>query len=184
MPLPSLVFFTFAVGALAALAGRVELRVSPRPAFVTQTHLAFVLFASLVVVPISAYFYIFHGDWFLLYTIDVATIPSAVALVAFVLEVAFGSAGFLFAASLIRSGKDPFAGVLVLLGLVLAAGPIVWWRDRLAVVGSAAEFQGQFGLTDFAPGPVLQAAIVMGAILFVGTSGLLIRLRTSSRRGE
>ena len=54
---------------------------SPRPLPLTRSFVAYVSFACLVIAPISVYFYVFHGDWFLLYLIDVNRIPSAIAMV-------------------------------------------------------------------------------------------------------
>src|SRR5688572_11199826 len=78
VPLPPLLLWMVASGLAAALAGRNELRTSPRPAPLTRTFFAYASYAVLVVVPVSIYFYAFHGDWFLLYFADVSKIPSAV----------------------------------------------------------------------------------------------------------
>ena len=80
-------------GLAAALAGRQELRMSPRPIALTRSFGAYLSYVSLVVVPASAYFYAFHGDWFLHYTVDVERIPSAVALVGFVGQAGLGRGG-------------------------------------------------------------------------------------------
>ena len=185
MPLPSLLCLVFAAGIAAALAGRVELRVSPRPALLTHSFAAFAIFACLVVVPISVYFYIFHGDWFLLYLIDVRDVPSALALLGFVVEVGFGALGFFVGASMVRHQREGLGGSLAFLALIAAALVVVIARDRLSLVGTSRQFHGNFGLEPFmGGGAILQGAIVMGAILLVATASLLQRLRSSSRRGE
>ena len=94
MPFPSFVFLAFACGIAAALAARVELRMSIRPVPLTNSFYVFTIFVSLVLVPASAYFYVFHGDWFLLYAINVQKIPSAIALLVFLLEAGVGFFGF------------------------------------------------------------------------------------------
>ena len=73
MPHPTVLFLAFATGLAAAIAGRSELKISPRPALFTRSALAFLIFDFLVLVPASAYFYVFHGDWFLLYALDVCS---------------------------------------------------------------------------------------------------------------
>ena len=81
--MPTLFCFAFAAGLATAVAARVELRVSPRTPLSTRSFRAFLLYALLLLIPISVYFYIFHGDWFLLYTLDVTRVPSAIALIGF-----------------------------------------------------------------------------------------------------
>ena len=48
----------------------------------------------LLLLPVSLYFYVFHGDWFMLYTFDVRRVPSALALFGFAVELAVGLLGF------------------------------------------------------------------------------------------
>jgi len=166
----------------AALAGRVELRVSPRPPLLTKSFAAYLLFASLVLVPASVYFYVFHGDWFLLYTIDVRRIPSAIALVAFVLEAGLGGLGFLVGASMVRGQRETLGGVLVGVAILCSAGVVFVAKDRLAVVGSYSQFVGGFGLEPYQDGPLLQGTIVMSALLLVGLGSLLLRIAASGKR--
>lgn len=182
MPLPTLICLVFASGIAAALASRLELRVSPRPPLLTTSFGAFAVFTCLVAVPVGAYFYVFHGDWFLLYTIDVRRIPSALALVGFVLLFGIGALGFGVGASMVRGQRDTLGGVLVGLA-VLAGGAVVFVaRDRLALVGTFRNYTGSFGLTSYGEGPLVRGSIVMGAILLVGTAFLLYRLVSSGRR--
>src|SRR5690606_14460543 len=105
--------------------------------------------AVLVIVPASVYFYVFHGDWFLLYFLDVSRIPSAIALVGFVLQAGLGALGFVVGAMLVRSQREVAAGVI--LGVLLVAGASVFfvYGDRLAQVGNYSQFHNQFGLTPF-----------------------------------
>ena len=44
-----------------------------------------------MIVPVSVYFYVFHGDWFLLYLFDVSRIPSAIAMVGFFVQAGLGA---------------------------------------------------------------------------------------------
>lgn len=182
MPLPVLVLFAFGVGVAAAMAGGNELRLSPRHALLTSSFRAFLLFLCLVVVPVSVYFYAFHGDWFLLYALDVRRIPSAVALLGFMLQAGIGVAGFSLGAVLARSQRTA-AGYLVLsAALLLSAAVAVLWPGRLAVVGTFAQFRGDFGLRPYG-GALLKGAVAMGAFLAVGTAYLLARIAVGGRRG-
>ncbi len=181
MPLPTLVFFALASGVAAALAGRVELRLSPRAPLLSRSFGAYAIFAGLVLVPVSVYFYVFHGDWFLLYFLDVRKVPSAVAMVGFLLQLGLGAAGFAFGASQVRAQRDgaAFGGFLALLALAVAV-PFAA-RTRLALVGSYAQFQGHFGLEPYGRGPLMQGAILMGAFLVGGLGALLLRLHLGGR---
>lgn len=183
MPLSSLIFFTFAVGVAAAFAGGTELRLSPRHALVTNSFLAYAAFLLLLVLPVSAYFYVFHGDWFLHYTVDVRRIPSAVALFGFVLEGAVGTAGFLLGAGLARAERNGIGATVV--GACLLAAMAVYFvlPERLMVVGTYAQFRGRFGLSEYG-GALLRGGVAMAGYLLAGAAFLLFRIRHGLRRGR
>jgi hypothetical protein len=183
VPIPALFCVAFAIGAASALAARAELRTSPRSPLLSRGFAGCAVFLGLVVVPISVYFYVFHGDWALLYLIDVSRIPSAIALVGFVLEWLFGVGGFIAAAALVRSQRDALAGFLAGFGVLLGGGVAALARDRLSVVGSYAQFHGGFGLAAFDEGPLLPGTIVMSTLLVGGVAFLLVRLQLGTRRG-
>lgn len=182
MPLPSLLSISLATGILAALAGRGELRVSPRPTPLTQSFIAYCYFAGFVLVPISAYFYIFHGDWFLLYLIDTRRIPSAAALVAFTLQGGLGALGFVLGAALIRVQRDAVAVGLGIVFVMAAAALVSPFHERLSVVGSYAQYRGSFGLSPYASGALLRGTVVMSTILIAAFVGLIVRLSLGDRR--
>ena len=184
MPLPTLICLAFSTGIAAALAGRVELRVSPRPPLLTHSFVSYVIFACLVLVPISVYFYVFHGDWFLLYAMDIRRIPSALALVVFAMEVGIGALGFLTGAALVRAQRDAVATVLLVISAAAAIGVGAVARGRLSVVGTYAQYVGNFGLEPFWEHPLMTGAGVMSAIFLVGIASLLGRLHASGRRGD
>ncbi|MCA9579529.1 MAG: hypothetical protein R3B40_11460 [Polyangiales bacterium] len=183
MPLPSLLCFVFAAGVALALAGRSEIRVSPRPVLLTTSAMALVLYATLLVVPVGIYFYVLYGDWFLLYTVDVQRIPSALALVGFVILVGVGLLGFAAGASLARAQRDAVSGALLVASLVATAALALGWRERLSVVGTYAQFTRGFGLTDFTAGSLLPSAWVMTIILAVGLLATVGRVLWGRRRG-
>ncbi len=165
----------------AALAARAELRVSPRPAWLTRGFGAYLVFAMFLLVPTSVYFYVFHGDWFLLYLLDVERVPSAIALIGFVCEAALGAVGYTVAASLVRAQRDRLAVALACLCLAVAAGVVALVRDRLSVVGTFAQYQGGFGLEPFSTGALVQGCFVMGIWLLLGFAYLVFRLYASGR---
>jgi hypothetical protein len=182
VPLPSLLAFAFASGLAAAMAARVELRVSPRPPLLTRSFAAWTLFAVLVVVPVSVYFYVFHGDWFLLYTLDVGRIPSAVAMLGFLLEIGLGALGFALGASLVRSQREVVAGGLLGLSLLVAVAAPLLAKDRLRLVGSFAQYRGGFGLASYGEGALFAGTLVMTTLTLAAFVFLLARLHYAARR--
>ena len=182
MPLPTLICLTFASGVAAALASRVELRVSPRPPLLTRSFGAFAIATAWITLPVGLYFYVFHGDWFLLYTVDVDRIPSALVLVGFLLLGGVGALGFVAGASLTRNQRDSIGGAVAAIAILAGGAAVLVARERLAVVGTYAQWSGGFGLVSFAEGPALQGVILGGAILVVGHAFVLARLSFGGRR--
>ena len=154
---------------------------SPRPILLTRGFAAYLSYAVLVVVPISVYFYVFHGDWFLGYTVDVNRIPSAVALVGFVAEAGLGAIGFLLGALLVRNQRETIVGLFAALVAIAGAVAVFAQVDRLAQVGEYAEFHGQFGLDAYEDGPLMTSALAMGGIALSGLAFLMARLWMSGR---
>lgn len=183
MPLPTALFLAFATGALAALVGRHEVKLSPRHALLTRAHAAYVIYATFVLVPAAAYFYTFHGDWFALYLFDTSSIPSAVALVAFGGMVGIGVMGFAAASSLVRASRESFAmgltGAAIFFAIIV---PLVL-RDRLDSVGTIEQFRGGFGLAPIATTALLPGIVVMDAIALAGF-GLLVQRLFLGLRGS
>jgi len=176
VPFPVLFLFGFGLGAAAALADAGELRVSPRPVLLTDGFGAFTAFMLLLLVPTSVYFYIFHGDWFMLYTVDVRYVPSAIALIGFAVEFGIGLLGFGLSASCIRSARPAWSIALIGASAFAAAAVVFLCPERLKVVGSIRQYRGGFGLVSYG-GPLMQSAIVMGILLVWGAVYLLVRIR-------
>jgi hypothetical protein len=183
VPLPSLLCFVFAAGIAIALAGRAEIRMSPRPVLLTSSAAALLLYASLLVVPVGVYFYVLHGDWFVAYTVDVQRVPSALALIGFIFVVVVGVAGFASAAILVRAQRDAVSGALLVLALVATIAVALLLRGRLSVVGTHAQFTRGFGLTDFSAGPVQPSVWLMGAVLVLGLLVTVARILWGRGRG-
>ncbi|MDD9943692.1 MAG: hypothetical protein OXU20_21805 [Myxococcales bacterium] len=182
MPLSSLVFFAFSVGVASAFAGGSELRLSPRHALATNSFFAFAAFLVLLVIPVSVYFYVFHGDWFLHYLVDVRRIPSALAMLGFVVEGAIGVGGFLLGAVLARGQRLAAGGIVIGICVVSAVMLCFLMPERLKVVGTYAQFRGSFGLSDYS-GAILRGGLAMACYLVLGTTFLLLRIRLGLRRG-
>lgn len=180
MPLPTQLLLTFVTGVAAALAARTELRVSPRPALLCQSFAAYLAYAALVLVPVSLYFYVFHGDWYLMYLLDVQRVPSALVLVGCGVQLALGTGGFLLGAILIRAQRDQIAGAAIGLGVAAAAAVVALARDRLSLVGTYAQFQGDFGLKEYG-GALLQGSLWMTLWVVLGLGFLLYRLGVAAR---
>jgi len=181
VPLPTLVFLAFGIGLSAALLGAAELRISPRHALFSSSFRAYALFLVLRVVPVSVYFYVFHGDWFLLYSVDVRRVPSALALLGFVAEAGVGVLGFMLGSAFARAQR-----MGVGYGIASACAPAALavaflWPERLRSVGTFAQYQGDFGLLPYG-GSLMQAGIAMGCVLIVGASFLLVRIRAARKR--
>ncbi|MFO0693091.1 MAG: hypothetical protein U0230_06025 [Polyangiales bacterium] len=183
MTLPSALLFALASGIGAAIAGRVELRLSPRPAQSTRAFQAFAIFTILLTLPVSLYFYVFHGDWYLLYLVDSQRIPSAVALVGFVIVAGLATAGFALGAQLVRMQRETLAGVVAILFFLASIGVLGVAPERVAQVGSYAQFHGGFGLVALASSSILPGMVLMGTVLLVGWAALLLRVGWGARRG-
>jgi len=181
LPLFTQILLTFATGLAAALAARTDLRVSPKPAAFSRAFVAYLLYVGLVLVPVSVYFYLFHGDWFLLYLVDTGQVPSALALVCCLLQLAIGASGFLAGASLVRTQRDPWLGAAVGGTVALAFGILPPARHRLSVVGTYAQYQGDFGLAAYG-GALLQGTLWMTLWMCLGLGYLLYRLGPGTRR--
>jgi len=183
LPFTTLLLLGFGVGAAAALAGAAELRVSPRPALLSDSFGAFVAFMLLLLVPVSVYFYVFHGDWFMLYTVDVRRVPSALALFGFAVELAVGLLGFGLSALCVRSARSNWALAIVALCALAAVSVVFVCPERLRMVGSFRQYRGGFGLARYG-GALMQGALAMGSLLLAGAVFLIARIRRGQARRE
>lgn len=181
MPISTQLLFTFASGVLTALVARAELRSSPASAFMLPAFAAYLTFVALVLIPGSVYLYVFHGDWYLLYLVDTQRVPSALVVLGAALIAALGAAGYLLGAVCIRAQRDALAGVVAGVVVSLAVGSVVLMRPRLAVVGSFAQFRGDFGLAPFG-GPLLYAVVCITLATLIGFSLLAYQLHPGQRR--
>lgn len=181
VPAPIQLLFTFATGVVVALAARAELRGTPKTTLSSPTFAAYLVYAGLVVVPASLYFYLFHGDWYLLYVFEAQRIPSALVLLGCVFEVAIGALGFLSGASFVRNQRELWAAALVFAAGLLGALAVFVGRPRLSVVGTYAQFHGDFGLAPFG-GALLQGVACMSTWMLIGLAYLAYRTGAGARR--
>lgn len=181
MPFTTLLLLAFGMGAASAWAGAHELRLTPRHALFSSTFAAFGAFLLLLVLPVSVYFYVFHGDWFLLYLVDVRRIPSALALFGFLCEGAFGVLGFAIGAGCVRSQKTNWLLYLLVAVGVATIGVLFVAPERLLLVGNYKQYRGGFGLTRYG-GSLLQGGLLMGGILLLGATFLVLRIRQGLAR--
>lgn len=181
MPFPTLIFIILGIGIAAALASRDSLRMSVRPVLLTGSFAAFLGFLVLVAIPISAYFYIFHGDWFILYLSDVRKIPSALALVGFLVEGSIGVGGFVVGAVLARRQLLVVGYWLMGLCALLALSVFAIFPNRVWRVGSFTQYHYGFALKSYLSSVVPIGTLLMSAIMVAATAYLIFRLRYGDR---
>lgn len=181
MPLPTLIFLVFGIGIGAAMASKDALRMSVRPVLLSASFATYLSFLLLVAIPISVYFYIFHGDWFLLYLSDVRKIPSALALVGFLLEGCVGAAGFSLGAALVR--RRQFTAGYWVIGACGALGLSVFgvFQNRVWRVGNYTQYHYGFALKSYVSSAIFVSALLMSALLAAATAYLVFRLRYGER---
>jgi hypothetical protein len=181
LPFTTLLLLAFGMGAASALAGAHELRLTPRHALFSSTFSAFAAFLVLLLLPVSIYFYVFHGDWFLLYLVDVRRVPSAVALFGFLFQAGFGVLGFAIGASCVRNQRAVWVSYLLLAVGIAAVAVVFIVPERLLFVGNYKQYRGGFGLVKYG-GALLQGGLLMGAVLLLGATFLVMRIRQGLAR--
>ena len=181
LPFTTFLFLAIGMGAATALSAAHELRLSPRPILVSDSGAAFAAFLVLLLLPSSVYFYVFHGDWFMLYLVDVRRVPSALAMLGFLSQLVLGLLAFGLSALLVRNQRH--AWVISVLSACVAGSIAVlaMCPDRLRVVGTFRQYHGAFGLVPYG-GALLQGALAMGGLLTVGAVFLLLRIRRGQPR--
>lgn len=182
MNLPISFVIAYTSGIIASLASRAELRGTPRPALATSGFKAFATYVLLVLVPSTVYFYAFHGDWFLLYLIDATSVPSAVGLLLFVVEAIVSAVGFASGAHLVRMQRESLAVAMASLTAMLGMGLLLVLRERVATVGTYAQFHGTFGLKPWLESPLLPAVVLFSTLLVVGLVHACVRTHWGGRR--
>ncbi len=179
MPLLFLLFISFATGALAAHAGREEVRHSADPMWRMETFLGYALFVVLLLIPTALYFYVFHGDWFLFYGVDTGRAPWVWGILVLVTVAGVAALGFRLGAALCRIDREVAVRRIAGGALVFALGvwPVVW--RRLSLVGSYREFTRDYGLTGYFSSAAFYAGLIM--LILLGASFVWVVYRIDAR---
>jgi len=145
--------------------------------------LAHAMFFGFVLLPTVMYFYVFHGDWFLLYSVDTARAPWAWGILTILLLLGAASLGFGIATGLCRASRDAGARRLAIAALVIAFAvwPLGW--NRLSVVGSYRQFTRDYGLTTFFSSPAFHSGLVMLIIMGVALGWIVHRIDRQTNQG-
>ncbi len=176
MPLLFLLFIAVATGALAAHAGRDEVRQSAEPIWRWEAFLAYALFVGFLLLPTSIYFYVFHADWFLHYVIDTSSAPWAWGLLACFLVIGAAALGFRIGATLCRASRDRAARRITVGAFIvaLAVWPLFW--SRISLVGSHRQFTRDYGLTEFFASPAFYSGLVTLIIVSIAFGWVVFRI--------
>jgi len=173
-------FLTFASGVLAALAARTDLRVSPKPTLGSARAVRLPALCELGTRAHLVYFYVFHGMVSALRGRHCAgTERSGAAGLS-------ARGGRRWRRLRVRSESGAIAARSVggRIGgrhAVHAIGVLPLSRHRLAVVGSYAQFHGDFGHTPYG-GALLQGTIGMTCWMLLGLAFIVYRLGSSAKR--
>ena len=183
MPLLFLLFITLATGILAAHAGREEVRHSADALWRMEAFLAYGLFVALVLMPVSLYFYVFHGDWFLLYWADTSRAPGLWGLVVLGSVVGVAAGGFRLGAALCRADRESAARRIAVASLASALGGwMLAWRRRSAV-GSYREFTRDYGLVGYFSSAAFYSGLVMLVLLAAAFVYVFYRVDAHTHEG-
>ena len=183
MPLLFLLCIAIATGALAAHAGREEVRHSADPVWRMEAFLAYALFVGFVLVPTVLYFYVFHGDWFLLYWVDTELAPWFWGILVLLAVAGLGALGFRLGAALCRANRERAIHRIAVVTFVLALG--VWplaWR-RLSLVGSYRQFTRDYGLTGYFSSAAFYSGLVMLILLAASFVWVIHRVDNHTHEG-
>ena len=146
-----------------------------------EAFLAYALFVSLLLVPTAAFFYFFHGDWFLFYWVDTARAPWVFGLFTVLLVAGAALVGFRLGAALCRASRDRAARALAMAALLVGCGvwPLAW--GRLSVVGSHRQFTRDYGLTTFFASPACYSGLAMLVIAGASFAWVAFRIGRQTR---
>jgi hypothetical protein len=141
-----------------------------------EAFLAYALFVGFVLLPTVTYFYVFHGDWFLLYWVDTGRAPWVWGLLAILFLLGGSSLSFWLGATLCRASRDEAVRRIAVgaIFIAVAVWPLGW--DRLSVVGSYRQFTRDYGLIAFFASPAFYSGLAMLVILGVAFGSLVYRI--------
>jgi hypothetical protein len=184
VPLPFAPLLGLALGAAFAWVSAQELSRSEGPIVASRAFAIVAAFAALVWVPVLGYFVAFHGDWSYLYMVPWRRVPSAVDLGLVLVAALAVLAGFAFSVQPIRKRHfGPVVGAIVAPGALLVAGLTLTSR-RLAVSGTYAQFQGDFGTQPIGSSPLGKGVLFMGAVLVAAVAWTALSLARGGGRAD
>lgn len=186
MPAPVAPLVGFSLGVLFAWAAADELARSSGPLGATRSLPVVTLFALLVYGPFVGYFLTYATDWSLAYLIDGRRVPSALLLLAFVVDMASVLAGFAAGASAARGRRMVSLLPMGLVPMALGALFVGVLSRRLALYGTYNQVTRALGAAPLAGSPLGVAVLWFHVCLLAGTSWTLRELRAigaSYRRG-
>ncbi len=185
MPLPFAPLVGLALGAAFAWVAAQELSRTEGPIVASRAFAIVAAFAALVWVPVLGYFVAFHGDWSYLYLVSWRRVPSAIDLGLVLVAALAVLAGFAVSVEPIRKRRfAPVVAVIVAPGTLVVGGLTLAAR-RLAVSGTFAQFQGDFGTEPIGSSPLGKGVLFMGAVLAAGVGWTALSLlQAGARSGE
>ncbi len=159
-----------ALGAALAWVAAPELARSDGPFVFSRPFTVVLVFATVVWLPIVAYFIAFHDNWSYLYLVPRRQVPSAVDLALVLLAGVTVVVGFSVAAGPLRRHRlGPVLGLILGPGgVTLAALPFA--ARRLAVSATYAQFHGDFGTEPIGASLLGKGVLLMGTVLVVAVA--------------
>ena len=168
MPIPFAPLFGLALGGILAWTAGAELVRDDGPIVASRPFAVVTAFAALVWLPVVGYFVAFHGDWSYVYLVSWQRVPSAVDLGLVLLATAAVVGGFWLAVGPVRKRRTGPIAAIVVVPSVLGVSGLIAFAHRLAVSGTYAQFQGDFGTAPIGSSPLGKGVLLMGVILCAG----------------
>lgn len=128
------------------------------------------IFAAVLWLPVVSYFIAFHGDWSYLYLVAWRRVPSAIDLGLVLLSAAAVPAGFYWAAVPVRKQRLGAAAALVATPVAVVVVGLAFAAQRLAVSGTYAQFQGDFGTEPIGASTLGKGVLLMAVALALGVA--------------
>jgi hypothetical protein len=170
VPIPFAPLFGFALGGILAWVAGAELVRDDGPIVASRPFAVVCAFAALVWLPAVGYFVAFHGDWSYLYVVAWQRVPSAIDLGLVLLASAAVVGGFWLAVGPVRKRRTgPIAAIVVVPGAFGVVG-LIAAAHRLAVSGTYAQFQGDFGTAPIGASALGKGVLFMGVVLCAGVA--------------
>jgi hypothetical protein len=174
VPLPFALLVALALGAAFARLAQGEITRAEAPLAASRGMSVALGFAALVLLPVTAYFAAFHGDWAYLYFVAWQHVPSAIDLALVLLAAACVPAGFVAGALAVRARRQDVLGGLIGAPVALLLIVTMAFTKRLVVSASAAQYAGGFGVE-----PIAASALGKGVVwaLLAMAAGVALAVR-------